>query len=51
MLIKPPSTLEDFINIKVSILELLNNPWADEGMKVNLEEKLKKVESKIEELI
>lgn len=33
-----------------SILELLGNPWSDEGMKKTLNEKLIKVRNKIEEL-
>lgn len=50
MKVEPPKTLEDFITIKKTILELMENPYCDNSMRKSLTERLKKTEAKISEL-
>lgn len=50
MIVKPPETIEDFEKVRETILELLNNPYCDKGMRESLLVRLRKTESKIEEL-
>jgi len=50
MIVEPPKTLEDFEGIKKTILELMENPFCDEGMRLTLTQKLNKINAKIEEL-
>lgn len=45
-----PQTKEDFLKIKETVLELLDNPYADSGMKERLKVKLEKVEQHIKTL-
>lgn len=50
MIVKPPQTIEDFENVKKTILELLENPYCDKSMRSTLNKKLEKVNLKIKEL-
>lgn len=50
MIIQPPKTLDDFKKIKTTILKLLKNPYADEGMIESLNKKLEQTNRKIKEL-
>ena len=50
MIYEGPKTLEDFEGVRVTILELMNNPYADFGMISDLNRKLNQVDKKIEEL-
>jgi len=50
MIIEPPKTLEDFQQVRQTILELMANPYCDQFMFLLLSEKLDKVDSKIVEL-
>jgi hypothetical protein len=50
MIIEPPKTLEDFEKVRKTILELMGNPYTDQFMFLSLSERLKKTDSKIEEL-
>jgi len=50
MIIEPPKTIEDFKEVRVSILELMGNPWCDHLMFMDLLDKKDAVDKKIEEL-
>lgn len=50
MIVKPPETIEDFEKIRQTILELMDNPYCDKGMRESLLVRLRNTESKIEEL-
>ena len=50
MIIKPPKTIEDFKEVRASILELIGNPWCDHLMFMSLMDKRDAVDKKIEEL-
>lgn len=50
MIIEPPKTLEEFEQVRKTILELMDNPWCDDCMLITLEGKLEKVDAKIKEL-
>ncbi len=47
MLLQPPKTKEDFEQIKSTIEELIENPYADEGMIANLKVRLSKVNKEL----
>lgn len=49
-IIEPPKTLEDFKKVRESILELQANPYTDHLMFMTLQDKLDRVDKKIEEL-
>jgi hypothetical protein len=50
MIIEPPKTIEDFNKIKSTILELLQNPYADNRTIENLKLMLKNTEEIIKKL-
>jgi hypothetical protein len=50
MIVEPPKTLEDFIKIKDTILELMANPYCDQFMFLSLSDKLDNANAKIEEM-
>ncbi|HRY32090.1 MAG TPA: hypothetical protein P5531_03885 [Bacteroidales bacterium] len=50
MIIEPPKTIEEFEEVRKSILDLMGNPYCDHLMFMSLTEKLKKVDAKIDEL-
>ena len=50
MIIEPPKTIKDFIEVRTSILKLMNNPWIDGSMYSSLTMRLTKVNDKIEDL-
>jgi hypothetical protein len=50
MIIEPPKTVKDFIEVRNSILKLMDNPWIDGSMYSSLTMKLTKVNDKIEDL-
>jgi hypothetical protein len=50
MIIQGPKTLEDFQEVRQTILELMANPYCDEFMFKSLSDKLDSVNVKIEEL-
>lgn len=50
MIVEAPKTLEDFKQVRETILELIANPYCDKSMKVSLNERLDKTNAKIEEL-
>ncbi|MFT5450555.1 MAG: hypothetical protein ACI9N9_000032 [Enterobacterales bacterium] len=50
MIIEPPKTIEDFKEVRASILELMGNPWCDHLMFMSLMDKRDAVDKKIEEL-
>jgi hypothetical protein len=50
MKIEPPKTLKDFEQVRLTILELLANPYCDQFMFLSLSKKLDEVDSKIVEL-
>lgn len=47
MTLQPPTTKEDFIKVKETIIELMNNKYADKGMIEKLKVRLQKTEEKI----
>ena len=50
MIIEPPKTLEDFQEVRKTIIELMNNPWCDTLMLISLEHRLNSCDIKIQEL-
>ena len=50
MIIQPPKTIEDFREVRNSILEMMANPYCDIPMFESLEDKLKKCRAEIEKL-
>ena len=50
MIIKSPKTIEDFENVKNTILELMNNPYSDYNMFLNLSKRLRDINSEIDKL-
>lgn len=50
MIIEPPKTMKEFLDIKESILELMNNKWIDSSIYNSLKEKLDRVNSEIDKL-
>lgn len=50
MIVEAPKTLEDFKKVRVTILELMANPYCDQFMFLSLSEKLDKANAKIDEL-
>ena len=50
MIVEPPKTVEDFEQVRLTILELMANPYCDQFMFLSLSEKLDNVDSKIVEL-
>lgn len=50
MILEPPKTLEDFLKIKETILELLSNKYCDASMHASLTIRLNKTNAKISEL-
>jgi hypothetical protein len=50
MIIETPKTKEDFEAIKQTIIELMQNPYADERMIEKLKVKLINTENKLKEL-
>ena len=50
MIVEPPKTIEDFKAIRVTILELMANPYCDQFMFLSLSERLDKTDAKIVEL-
>jgi hypothetical protein len=50
MKIEPPKTLEEWEEVRKSILSLMGNPICDHLMFMSLIERLKKVDAKIDEL-
>ena len=50
MIVEPPKTVEDFEKVRLTILELMANPFCDQFMLLSVREKLDNVDSKIVEL-
>ncbi len=50
MIIKPPSTLQEFLEIRATILSLMANPFLHESTLPSLEIKLQRTNQKIGEL-
>ena len=50
MIVEQPKTIEDFEEVRKSILDLMGNPYCDHLMFMSLTERLKKVNDKIDEL-
>lgn len=50
MIIEPPKTLQDFEEVRKSILELMANPYCDHLMFDSLIRKRDKVDAKIEQI-
>lgn len=50
MVVEPPKTIEDFLKIRETIIELMGNKFADKGMIGKLQEKLLKTEDEIERI-
>ena len=50
MIIEPPKTLEEFQEIRETILDLMGNPYCDHLMFLSLSDKSEKIDQKIEEL-
>jgi len=50
MIIEPPKTIEEFEEVRKSILDLMGNPYCDHLMFMSLTERLKNVDTKIDEL-
>jgi len=50
MILEAPKTLQDFREVRNSILKLMDNPWIDGSMYSSLTMKLTKVNDKIEDL-
>lgn len=47
MIVEPPKTIEEFNKIKSTIVELMQNKYADERMIEKLQVKLSKVQEQI----
>jgi len=50
MIIESPKTVEEFEDVRKSILDLMGNLYCDLLMFMSLTERLKKVDAKIDEL-
>lgn len=50
MIVEPPKTLDDFLKVRETVLDLMANPYCDHIMFLSLTGKLDKVNLKIEEL-
>ena len=50
MIVEPPKTVEEFEEVRKSILDLMGNPYCDHLMFMSLTERLKKVDAQIEQL-
>lgn len=50
MILQRPKTLEDFLEVKETIVGLINNPYADKGMIEKLKVRLENIKVKIKEL-
>jgi hypothetical protein len=50
MILEPPKTVEEFEEVRKSIIDLMGNPYCDIHMFNSLTKKLAKVNAKIDEL-
>lgn len=50
MILEPPKTLEEFQQVRNSILELMSNQYCDQLMFLSLFDKLSKVDEQISKL-
>jgi hypothetical protein len=49
MVLKAPTTKKDFEKIKITLIELLNNPYITDSMTTSLKVRLQKTEEKLKE--